>query len=359
VLTRESTPAKRLVDAPRLANSGTLTIGNKTYKLPSVVAYEMKQFDKPMTTVVLSERPLNLAKIKAALGKKSADDLFEFTPQVKLLIDAEDNLSSMHLWADNVSVSGNGDMSSEIVIEDGRARGTARMTKPGEFFDKKYSFQVSFDVELLAASAKSRPPAGGLVADSHEGLPFPEGGDGFQSEGGRFRKRTTKTVAADLKAVMEFYRRELAGPEWTESQEAARLEATSATLSFTSRSGAVTVQLQSEGKHTAITLISRDTPAARAAGVLPAPGKARLMIGNGSDNAAAISVNKRDYNIAAGAGAKDPKTGLNWEVVPGKYTIEIKRPGQPVQSELLTIGADEAWGVIILPTGEGLPVHLY
>src|SRR5205085_2615830 len=70
VLTRDSTPAKRLVDAPRLANSGKLTFGNMTYNLPSVVAYEMKQSDKPMTTVVLSERPLNLAKLKAAMGKK-------------------------------------------------------------------------------------------------------------------------------------------------------------------------------------------------------------------------------------------------------------------------------------------------
>src|SRR6185436_12087469 len=103
---RDSTPAKRLVNAPKLANSGTLTFGNRTWKLPSVVAWEMKQFDKPMTTVVLSERPLDQTKLKGALGKKSADDYFEFLPQVKLVIDAEDNIGSMHLWADNTSVSG-------------------------------------------------------------------------------------------------------------------------------------------------------------------------------------------------------------------------------------------------------------
>jgi hypothetical protein len=365
VLTRDSTPAKRLVDATRLANAGTLTFGNRTWKLPSVVAWEMKQFDKPMTTVVLSERPLDPAKLKAVLGKKSADDYFEFTAQVKLVIDAEDKISSMQLWADNSSISGSGntDVAGDIVVEDGRARGTARMTKPGEFFDKKYTFEVSFDVDVLGKPASASPgagaPAGGLVADSHNGLPFPEGGEGFQSEGSNFRKQTSKTVAADLKAVIDFYRRELAPPDWTENKAAARIEKASATLSFGGSSGGLTVQLKSEGNKTAIALISRDAQGAKAAGVLPAAGKGRLIIGNGSENVASVTVNKKAYNLAAGAGASDPKTGLNWEVAPGKYTVEVKLPGAAGRSETLTIGADEAWGLIILPNGESLPVQLY
>ncbi len=120
VLTRDATPANRLVDATKLANSGTLTLGDNTYKLASVVAYEMQQFDKPMTTVVLSDKPLNLTQLKAALGKKGADDYFEFTPQVKLVIDSEDNISSIHIWADNSSISGTGDVDGDIVIEGNR-----------------------------------------------------------------------------------------------------------------------------------------------------------------------------------------------------------------------------------------------
>ena len=365
VLTRDSTPAKRLVDAPRLANSGTLTFGNQTYKLPNVVAYETKQFDKPMTTVVLSTQPLNLAKLKATLGKKSADDYFEFTPQVKLLIDADDHVSSIQLWADNASISGTGsdDLAGEIVIEDGRARGTAKLTKPGEFFDKKYTFTVSFDVNVLGkpASAAAQPgaPAGGLVADSHDGLPFPEGGEGFQSEGSKFRKQTSTTVPADLKAVVDFYQGQLPAAGWTENKAGARIENTSAALSFTGPSGGLTVRLKSEGKQTAITLISRDAPAAKAAGVWPSAGKGRLVIGNGAENAATVTVNKRAYNVAAGAGARDPKAGLNWDVAPGKYTIEFKLPDKAAQSEILTIGTDEAWGLILLPTGECLPLQLY
>lgn len=365
VLSRDSAPAKRLLDAPKLANTGSLTIGSKTYKLANVVAYEMKQFDKPMTTIVFSERPLDLNKLKAALGKKSADDYFEFIPQVKLLIDGDDNVSSVHIWADNTSISGSGntDAESDIVIEGGRARGTAKMTKPGEFFDKKYTFAVSFDVDVLGAPTSAASKAGAstsrLVADSHDGLPFPEGGDGVQSEGSAFRKQTTKTVTADLKAVVDFYQRDVASAEWVENKAAAKIDKASATMSFTAPTGLVIVRLKADGAKTAITLVTRDAAAANAAGVLPATGKARLIIGNTSDDAAVLTINKREYKLAAGAGAEDPKTGLNWDVAPGKYPIEIKLPGKAAQSETLTIGLDEAWGLMILPTGDCLPVQLY
>src|SRR5262249_13553573 len=184
---------------------------------------------------------------------------------------------------------------------------------------------------------KADAPGSGLVADSHDGLPFPEGGEGFQSEGSNFRKQTSKTVTADLKAVIDFYRRELAAPDWTENKAAAKTEKTSATLSFTGPSGALTVRLKSEGDRTAIALVSRDAQAAKAAGVLPASGKARLIIGNGSENATTVTVNKRDYNVAAGAGAKDPKTGLNWEGAPGEYTGEVKLAGEAAPFATLTI----------------------
>jgi hypothetical protein len=368
VLKRDSAPAKRLVDAPKLATSGTLTIGGKTYKLANAVAYEMKQFDKPMTTIALTEKPLNLTKLKAAVGKKSADDYFEFVPQVRLVIDGDDKVTSMHIWADSTSISGSGDVDGDVVIEGARARGTAKMTKPGDFFDKKYDFTVSFDVEVLGKPAsatansnapKSDSPGSGLVEDSHDGLPFPEGGDGVQSEGSKFRKQTSKTIAADLKAVIDFYQRDVVSADWAENKAAAKIDKTSATMSFTTPSGIVIVRLKSEGTKTAITLVTRDAEAAKAAGVLPATGKSRLIIGNTSDDAAVLTISKREYKLAAGAGAQDPKTGLNWDVAPGKYPIEVKLPGKGAQSEVLTIGLDEAWGLMILPTGDCLPVQLY
>lgn len=150
VLTRDSTPAKRLTDAPKLDNAGKLTMGAMTSKLANVVAYEVKSSDGNQTVVFITEKPINLAKLKASLAKDGSDDgLFEFQPQVRLKIDAYDRVTGMSLWIDGTSVSGNADVDGNVVIEDGRARGTAKLAKPGEFFGKNYTFEVTFDTEVM------------------------------------------------------------------------------------------------------------------------------------------------------------------------------------------------------------------
>ena len=351
ILTADSVPEKRLANAPKLESTGQLTIGSNTYTLANAVAYEMKFFGDPMTTIVLSQRPFNMSKLKAALGKQAIDHYSEFTPHVKLLVDADDNVSSVSIWADNISVGGNQNLQSDIVIEDGRARGTARMTEPGRIFDDEYSFNLSFDVDVLRKSGSPvKRPAGILAADSFDGLPVPAGYDGIQSSGSPFRKESTTTITADLENVVAFYRFEMASGEWgqwKENASSAKVAAQSAELSFTGPSGSLIVKLSSARGPVAITTVVRDAQAAKAAGLLPTPGKARLFIGNESAQPVAFTINKSDYNIRAGAGARSPKTGFNWEVAPGNYTVQVKSG----QSEKLTISADETWGVIFGPSG--------
>jgi hypothetical protein len=190
-------------------------------------------------------------------------------------------------------------------------------------------------------------------------LPIPEGYKDLQKEGSKFRSETKTTVSAEVNAVVDFYRLELAAAKWKENVRDAKIEKQSAKLSFSGPNGSLIVQLKASGKETAITLASRDAAAAKAAGLLPSAGRGRMIIGNGHDKAATVTVNKRDYKVAAGAGADDPKTGVNWEVAPGKYTVEIKLQGEKVQTENLTIGADEIWGVMILPNGAPLAIQLY
>lgn len=358
VLTRDSKPEKQLANASRLANSGKLVIGNKTYKLANVVGYEMKLFDDPMTAIVLSEKPLNMPKLKAAVGRKAADDYFEFTPQVKLLIDADDNVTSVSIWADNMSVGSNDSLDSNIVIEDGRARGTSRMTKPDEFMNREYSFEVSFDVQVMGGPV-SRPkkPTGGLVADSHDGLPVPEKRKRMLSEGSLFRTQTNMTAEAPLNAVVDFYRGEMTSGDWGEWKENAaesNVENQSANLTFTGPTGSVIVQLKASGQETEITLVSRDAVAAKRDGLLPAPGRARLVIANMTETDAVVTINGKDYTIAAGAGADDPKTGLNWEVAPGTFNVVLKQAGGNQPTEKLKLATGETWGVIIDPFGGNL-----
>ncbi|QEF99061.1 hypothetical protein Mal15_31200 [Stieleria maiorica] len=363
VLTRDSTPAKQLAGAPKLPNSGKLTLGGRTYNLSHVVAYPVMFFDDPMTAIVFSERPLNMNKLTAALGRPAADDYFEFIPQIKLLVDAEDNVSSLSIWADNNSIGSNSNLDDAIVIEDGRARGTARMSKPAEFLDSTYSFEVSLDVDVLGQkTSATREPVGGLPADSYDALPVPQGHEGIQAEGSPFRKVIQTTVAADLDAVVDFYRRQLGSGQWGKWDETvadAKIDRQSASLTFTGPGGGLTVQLAGKGDETAITMVSRDAQAAKAAGLWPTPGKARLFIANDTASPAVLTINRRDYTIAAGAGARDPKTGINWEVAPGNYTIELKTTGGSGQSEKLKIQAGTTTGVIVTSSGAFMKVDLY
>jgi len=46
-------------------------------------------------------------------------------------------------------------------------------------------------------------------------------------------------------------------------------------------------------------------------------------------------------------------------VLPGKYSLTIKVPGQPDQTEELNVGVDETWGLIVLPTGGHFADQLY
>lgn len=156
VLTRDSKPAKQLTNAPKLATSGKLLVDDKPIKLANVVAYEVKVFDEKRTAIFFTEKPINMAKLKAALAKEGTDDgLFEAQSQVKVVIDKDDKPSMMSLWHDGASLNSNADLAGDVIIEDGRARGTVKLGKPTEFFGKKFSFEITFDVEVLPLPAKA------------------------------------------------------------------------------------------------------------------------------------------------------------------------------------------------------------
>jgi len=160
VLTRDSTPTKRLANAPVLANAGKITINGRVYPLAHVTIYETRRFDDIVTAVLITERPINLAKLKASLAKpEQNDDAFnEFQPQVKLVIDAQEQVSGVSLYCDGLSLSGSGweNFRTSVMVEDGRARGMANTTAPQDAFGKKLDIEVSFDGAVLRLPAAQK-----------------------------------------------------------------------------------------------------------------------------------------------------------------------------------------------------------
>ena len=150
VLTKDSKPEKVAQNLPKLENGGQLMFGDGQWKLAHVVAYEAKQFDEIVTRVLVSEKPINMAKLKASLAEDGTDNgIFELQPNVNLTIDDNDSLERVSIWVDGASVSSNADLEGDITVANGRVRGTAKMSEPGTVSDKTYDFNVSFDLEVM------------------------------------------------------------------------------------------------------------------------------------------------------------------------------------------------------------------
>ena len=85
-----------------------------------------------------------------------------------------------------------------------------------------------------------------------------------------------------------------------------------------------------------------------------------LLLANARDEGeATVVVDGATRRIAAGTGAADPAAGLSVTLVPGDHEVTVKVPGEPEQSETLTLGADETWAVMIMPGSGYLADRVY
>lgn len=147
--------------------SGTFLIGNKTYKLEHIVAYQSKVFDDDMINVIMSDRAIPVDKLKAALrdGKGTDDGFSLFQPHVKVTFNKEGKPSYCNAYADNssLSVSGGG-LKGELAVKEGRVAGNA-VLEAAKDEERKSSFDLRFDVSLLIVPV---PPAEKKPADSEK-----------------------------------------------------------------------------------------------------------------------------------------------------------------------------------------------
>ncbi len=209
----------------------------------------------------------------------------------------------------------------------------------------------------VAAKAPVQASADDLIAEESGGLPVPKRHTMSESTKTPFRRDLTASVPLELKDVLGFYRRELGKLKWTEAGKRAADTPDSAVIAYTSPEGPAVLKLGRKDDATSVQLIVKNPDAARKAGVLPQPGKARVLFGNINKAEAAITFNKKTFKVAAGAGTKRPD-GPTLDLPPGKYRYSLKLPGRPSQSDVVTVGADETWGLMIGPGGV-LPLQAY
>ncbi len=220
------------------------------------------------------------------------------------------------------------------------------------------------DAVGMLARAASRTFEGKMSEDM--GLSLPDGWDLMTAKNSRFIRSAHVETPLDLKAVLGFYRAALGQRGWTEN-DGAVVEPGRAVVAFTTSDGPALLRLVRQGTKT-IADLSLRKPAVATAGLLPKPGRVRLMLGNKTDEEAVVTVNERTIRLAAHAGEKlvdsDAEAGelpdsQKLDLSPGTYKVTLKVDGSAAQSREFEVAANETWGLLVGPDGAPLAMRLY
>jgi hypothetical protein len=214
-----------------------------------------------------------------------------------------------------------------------------------------------------AAQAKSTEP---LKSDPDSALPVPAqrsssgiSSTKFPGSDQSFRKELEASIPAELSDVLAFYRAELTKRGWQEKTDGATVTAERVELAFTSPDGPAMLKLGRARDETSVSLVQRNPQAAIKADIMPKTGQARVMLGNIGPKEASLTINNQTVKIAAGAGGPQSPKGPMLDLPPGKYQYALRVPGRPARSETLTVAAGDAWGLLVGPSGDVLPLQMY
>jgi hypothetical protein len=230
--------------------------------------------------------------------------------------------------------------------------------------------QVSIDLSGLAAAAAETPaataaaPAGAetLKAEDKDGLPVPDNYTNFSSESSPYRQSVTATSPSALKAVLEFYRRELPAGKWQEVPGGAQVTDTQAILKFENKSDQAHLVLgltRNADGGTDINLATKLEGAAKQADALPPSGQARIYLGNITDGQVVFTINQKEIKVGVQSPNPTSMKDIPFvDVAPGEYDFSLAIPGQTPVKDKIKVGPDETWALVAGPGG-ALPVEMY
>ncbi|MCG2669226.1 hypothetical protein ACFPFP_19945 [Bradyrhizobium sp. GCM10023182] len=217
--------------------------------------------------------------------------------------------------------------------------------------------------DSAGAPAKASAP---LEADPDSALPVPKQHTSTSLGTAKlpgievpFRRELEASVPAELGDVLVFYRSELKKLGWQEKPEGAITTADRVQLAFASPQGPATLKLGRANGETSVNLVQKNPDAATKADIMPRPGQAKLLLGNMGNQEAVLTINKQTVKVAAGAGGPQSPKGPMLDLPPGKYQYALKVAGQPGWNATIELVAGDAWGLMVGPTGEVLPLQMY
>ena len=218
---------------------------------------------------------------------------------------------------------------------------------------------------LLCAVPSAGSPAEAASDDLATGWPRPQPWLISTAKQSPFITSIHVETPLSLSGVLAFYRAELTKRGWTET-DAAAVEADRAVIAFTTSDGQAQLRLTRQNDKT-IADLSRRKPATDDASIVSMPGRARLMLGNATEEAAVISINGRSVELAAGIGdnfRSVPATGdkssavPDMNLAPGHYSFTLKLASGASEKREFEVAANETWGLLAGSDGI-IPLHLY
>src|SRR5258708_6846065 len=335
--------------------------------------------DAPLQALANSPAPVPLPENAENVKFDGADGKLEFdsSSSVKAIAAFYRGLLKPQGWKEEPSVINKSSMVVMEFAKGGKALSfTAMQMGPKVNVSADGSGLVMANAKAGSASSQvaNRPSNGStdkavvenLETEPDSALPVPKrhtmnsmGAANLPGGQTPFRRELEASVPAELNSVLAFYRSELARRGWKETAERTVVKADQAQLAFTSPEGPAVLKLGPQNGETTISLAQKNPAAAAKADTIPKPGLAKLMFGNMGGSDAAVTINKQTVKVAAGAGGPQSPKGPTLELPPGKYRYSLKVAGGPARSQQIEIAADDAWGLMIAPNGEVLPLQMY
>ncbi len=355
---------KTPIDVGSNKGSATVTLNGERHVFEHVAAYRAKSDieEGDSTSIVFSQRPISFGQIQSRLATDKNFkymDVSTFELPVYLVVTIGE-YSSLQL-----SVPGTGffrsmqDSIEGIEVNGGRVKGTLKLPASVEL--DELTISATADAVIMTpsttlASASSTAQSLGPFVDVSP--PMPDQASGFQRSGSNYSKAYEAEVRMSVGETADFYRTALTAPQWREVAAPSPV-ANEEVLHFRNQVGSMIVSLRRDGAHTKISVTKRDDQKAKQDGVLPEPGKGRLILANAHTVPVVYTIGSRNYPVKAGAGAENFKDALNYSVGPGTYTVVIKIPGRRPETERIKITEGSCWAVVAVPTGGYAALQLY
>jgi hypothetical protein len=215
----------------------------------------------------------------------------------------------------------------------------------------------------LAAPDADAPPKGKTIAAEKvkevSGMPLPPGNHGQSVESTEYRQSVETRVASNLDAVAAFYHKELSERRWRETSTSQAADKNSIVMAFASSDGTLSATLVRDGKDVKVSLVTRHPDAAQRDGLVPPEGRARLLVANGLAGDVTVTINGSPFVVPQGAGKNGPISGFKVDLFPGNNQLVIRRPGQSDETRQIPAAAGDAWGLLLIPSGELMTMQLY